>query len=145
SGIGGRLMQSILAEAPKKTASFKELILGPQSEIPAFRGYLRRNGFRTVNEEMILEDDKYYPIMKVIPGPIDHTETEMTIIADCYGQILLKERHPILLMYLKREQRITVEIIKEINNTRYLNKKSEQKLAELRKKAAELADLIMLW
>ena len=150
SGMGGRLMQAILTDAQSKTMSLKELILGPQSELPAFRRYLRMNGFQTVNEDLVLEEDKYYPIIKVVPNPnkpdkADKKETEATIIADCYGYIPLKERNPVLLKYLKREQKITSEIINQINNGSYSTKKNDKKLKELKKKAAELNDLIGMW
>ena len=145
TGMGGRLMQAIIADALLKTMGLKEMILGPQSEIPAFRRFLRMHGFRTEREELVLEEDKYYPIIKVAPGLVDNNETEATIIADCYGHIPLKERNPVLLMYLKREQKVTLDIISQLNNSSYLNKKNEKKLKEMRGKAEELADLIKIW
>jgi len=45
----------------------KELILQPQSEIQLFRKFLRENYFRIVEEDMIFEDGKYYPLMRVVP------------------------------------------------------------------------------
>lgn len=67
AGMGGRLMQRILEEGKEKTEDMQELILQPQSEIPAFRAYLRQAGYVTVAENMIYEDGKYYPMMKVVP------------------------------------------------------------------------------
>ena len=40
AGMGGRLMMSILDRDKTKTASFKEMILQPQSEIEQFRYFL---------------------------------------------------------------------------------------------------------
>lgn len=68
AGMGGRLMQAILAAEPAKTAAFQELILQPQSEIPAFRRFLRQAGHTVRAEDMVVEDNKYYPLMKVIPA-----------------------------------------------------------------------------
>ena len=145
AGMGGRLIQAILTDAKVKATSLKELILGPQSEVAAFRRFLRLNGFRIEYEDLVYEDDKFYPIMRVVPGPADMNETEATIIADCYGYVPLKERNPVLLAYLKREFKVTSEIINQISNSSYLNRKSELKLNEMRKKAAELNDLIGMW
>ncbi|MCL2718157.1 MAG: class I SAM-dependent methyltransferase [Lachnospiraceae bacterium] len=153
AGMGGRLMQAILTDGAAKIAGIKELILGPQSEIPAFRRFLRMNGFHTEHEDLILEGDIFYPIIKAAPSrlkseelnTIDINETEATTIADCYGHIPLKQRNPALLKYLRREQKVTLEIINQINNSSYLSKKNEEKLDEMRKKAAELTDLIGLW
>lgn len=67
AGMGGRLMQRILTEGREKAQAMRELILQPQSELPAFRAFLRREGYVTVAENMIYEEGKYYPMMKVAP------------------------------------------------------------------------------
>ena len=58
AGMGGRLMQRILAESMEKAGGLKELILQPQSELGAFRRFLRREGFRIVGEDAVCEDRK---------------------------------------------------------------------------------------
>jgi len=68
AGMGGRLMRRILEEGREKLEAMRELILQPQSEIPAFRAYLRQAGYETVAENMVCEDGKYYPMMKVAAG-----------------------------------------------------------------------------
>ncbi len=65
AGMGGRLMRRILEEGREKLEVMEELILQPQSEIPLFRAYLRQAGYRTLAENMVYEDGKYYPMMKV--------------------------------------------------------------------------------
>ncbi len=66
AGMGGRLMMSILDKDKTKTASFKEMILQPQSEIEQFRFFLRSNGYLIVEENMIEEGGKFYPIIKAV-------------------------------------------------------------------------------
>ena len=61
AGMGGKLMQKILSEGRDKCQSMKELVLGPQSEVVQFRAFLRKEGYRIVEEDMILEDGKFYP------------------------------------------------------------------------------------
>ena len=68
AGMGGRLMRRIMEEGREKLEAMEELILQPQSEIPALRAYLRRAGYRTLAENMVYEDGKYYPMMKVAAG-----------------------------------------------------------------------------
>ena len=65
AGMGGRLMMRILSDDRGKTESFRELILQPQSEIEQFRGWLRRQGYCITDENMIEEDGKFYPMMRV--------------------------------------------------------------------------------
>ena len=51
--------------------SFREMILQPQSDIPHFRRFVRKIGWQITEEEMVLEDGKFYPMMKVIHGEKD--------------------------------------------------------------------------
>lgn len=66
AGMGGRLIMRILSGDCEKTESFRELILQPQSEIERFRGWLRRQGYCITDENMIEEDGKFYPMMRVV-------------------------------------------------------------------------------
>ena len=66
AGMGGPLMEKILSDNPEVRDSFQELILQPQSDIPHFRHFLMSNGYRITEEKMILEDGKFYPMMKAI-------------------------------------------------------------------------------
>ncbi|MCI9073582.1 MAG: SAM-dependent methyltransferase [Lachnospiraceae bacterium] len=68
AGMGGRLMQRILEEGREKLETVRELILQPQSDIPAFRAYLWQAGYVLLAEDMVYEDGKYYPMMKVTAG-----------------------------------------------------------------------------
>lgn len=66
AGMGGGLVMKILSQGTHALTGSEELILQPQSEIAQVRAYLRTHGFRILEEEMILEDGKYYPMMKVV-------------------------------------------------------------------------------
>ncbi len=102
AGMGGRLMERILRRTPSKAGDFRELILQPQSEIPIFREYLRNAGYEIIWEDMILEENKFYPIIKAVPGAVVPASPEQPLY-DRFGPVLLKNRHPILEKYLERE------------------------------------------
>ncbi len=51
----------------KSSAILKGCILQPQSEIQKVREYLVEHGFRFEAEDMVEEDGKYYPMMRVVP------------------------------------------------------------------------------
>lgn len=102
AGMGGRLMERILDRTTSKTKDFKELILQPQSEIPFFRKYLRNAGYEITWEDMILEENKFYPIIKAVPAE-GKPEASDQSLCDRFGPVLLKRRHPVLRMYLERE------------------------------------------
>ena len=67
AGMGGELVIHILTAGETVCRSAKELILQPQSDIPHFRRFVMQNGYQIIQEEMILEDGKFYPIMKAVP------------------------------------------------------------------------------
>lgn len=121
AGMGGGLMQRILAQESEKAASFQELILQPQSEIERFRRFLRENGYRILDEEILLEEGKYYQVMRVVPGmkegeedSLSDTECKLCKLADRYGPILLHKRTPVFLSFLEREAALYEEILENL-------------------------------
>lgn len=111
AGMGGRLMQRILTESGEKAKSFDELILQPQSELSEFRRFLRKEGYCILQENILVEDGKYYFLLKVLPSEKVTPEEEQkrramqqgieTSLGDRFGLQLLWERDPVLLEYLQ--------------------------------------------
>ena len=66
AGMGGPLIEKILGNDPEKAQSFKEMVLGPQSDVPHFRHWLYENGFSIIDEAMVREEGKYYPLIKAV-------------------------------------------------------------------------------
>ena len=142
AGMGGPLMQRILTASPEKTEGFQEMILQPQSELMEFRAFLREQGYRIVEERIIFEDGKYYFPMKVVPhhdgdgiasswqtapgdmvdeggsarkGADDGQADDMrTSIYDRYGELLIRGKDPLLMQYLKEQERILKEILENL-------------------------------
>ena len=111
AGMGGPLMEKILSDNPEVRDSFQELILQPQSDIPHFRHFLMSNGYRITEEKMILEDGKFYPMMKAIR---DQKRNESwTSLEEMFGKYLLQEKNPVLQQFLQRELRIRQNILKK--------------------------------
>ena len=116
AGMGGKLMINILNEDFNKTNSLKECILQPQSEVFKVRTFLLEKGFLFIEENMVLDDGKYYPMMKVIPPekieeikPVFWSEIEIR-----YGKLLLEEKNPILKQFLERESGIRKDILSKL-------------------------------
>ena len=100
AGMGGPLMEKIITEGKVVLETVSYLILQPQSEIAHFRRFLHSAGYGIVQEEMVLEDGKYYPMMKVMQKE-QHYEREIEYL---YGAELLKTKHPVLLQFLLKEK-----------------------------------------
>ena len=106
AGMGGGLVMKILEEGAEILASVKELILQPQSEIQRVREYLFTHDYQVVQEDMVEEDGKYYPMMRVVHGrkAMDRTYEEH-LVQYRYGELLLAQKHPVLLQFLQKEQK----------------------------------------
>lgn len=115
AGMGGGLVLHILEQSKEVVDAAKELILQPQSEIQEVRKYLMEQGFAIVEEDMVLEDGKYYPMMKVQGNgsKINYTEAELY-----FGPCLLHKKHEVLLDFLKREKRIQHEVLENLQQAK---------------------------
>ena len=114
AGMGGGLVQKILSEGSRQLEDVQELILQPQSEIQQVRCYLRTHGWMITEEDMIEEDGKFYPMMKVVRGQAESLEREEQTMQDFFGPILLSRKHPVLLQWICREQEISERILEQL-------------------------------
>lgn len=113
AGMGGGLMIRILKNSPDVTAGMKEFILQPQSEIARVRAFLLEEGFLFIREDMVLEDGKFYPMMKVRTfGERNSHSERWSDVEIRYGKYLLERRHPVLKAFLEREMSLKSEILK---------------------------------
>ena len=85
AGMGGPLMERILTDGKSVRDSFSELILQPQSDIPHFRRFIQSEGWEIVEEKMVEEDGKFYPMMRVVPGEDSSWDVEGKAVGSCQG------------------------------------------------------------
>ncbi|WP_294787307.1 class I SAM-dependent methyltransferase [uncultured Eubacterium sp.] len=135
AGMGGGLVIKILSEGAHALSGKEELILQPQSEITQVRQYLRAHGMRIVEEEMIQEDGKYYPMMKVMQGeePVSTDYSLDEQVEDAFGPVLLQKKHPVLLDWLGRELR-TVDSVSEQLAAQPENERISIRMAQVQQK-----------
>lgn len=147
AGMGGRLMRRILEEDKDKTASFQELILQPQSEIEQFRCFLRENGCLVQDEEILIEDGKFYQVIRAVPvfsktqeevcrirwtaGEKELPETELCKLEDRYGPMLLNRKTDVFLSYLSREERIYGEILTNLRRNGLTDEKRRTRYTQM--------------
>lgn len=161
AGMGGRLMIQILKDSLQKFQSMEEFVLQPQSEIAKVRQFIRQMGYYIAKEDMILEDGKYYPMMKVVcekhrlnrsvnkndclqDKNIQKSEitSDVQLLFDEYGEHLLKGKHPVLLQFLCKEKALYEEIL--LNLTQRDSQKSEIRRKEIVEKLKYI-DLGLEW
>ena len=141
AGMGGTLMIRILKEAQEEVlAGCRELILQPQSEIAAVREYLASEGFVIRAEEFILEDGKYYPMMRATRRAEDEPAPSLTPEEARYGPCLLRGAHPVLRLYLEKEKAIQEKILAALGEDPRTGGPDERKAA----RRAELLGVLEL-
>ena len=112
AGMGGALTIKIMEEGKTLFQNLKEFVLQPQSEIKKVRQYLQSEGYRVIAEDMVYEEGKFYPMMKVIKDTDEaYHATELQ-----YGKLLLSEKHPILKMFLEKEYQKKKRIFLNLEN-----------------------------
>lgn len=112
AGMGGALVIKIVEQEKRLWETIHEMILQPQSELAKVRTYLQENQWKVVQEEMILEDGKYYPMMRVIRG----VEEAYTGAELAYGRILIGEKHPVLKIFIEREIEIKEMLLSSLED-----------------------------
>ena len=100
AGMGGPLMMRILTRGRETSRMARELILQPQSELTRFRHFLHENGYRIQQEKMVLDEGKYYTVIKAALGE----ETYDHEWAYRFGKCLVEERSGPLRDWLLRER-----------------------------------------
>ena len=114
AGMGGNLIIDILKRGLHKMSAGYELVLSPQSDVPLVRSFLRESGFVIKDEEMLVEDGKYYNIIKAELSEMgvntetenkenDSAEDKQLILNDTYGEKLIEKKHPVLKDYLEKQ------------------------------------------
>ena len=137
AGMGGPLMIRILSAYPEVTASVKELILQPQSEIPELRIWLYEQGYEIVEEHMVFEDGKYYPMFKAVKNP---EAEKLTDLEYKFGRISVLEEPEVLKAYLVREIANKQNIFKKLMDEN--SEKSRARAEEIKALLAELEEML---
>lgn len=126
AGMGGLLMVKILTRGKRHTDAGIELILQPQSEIDKVRAYLRTIQYRIVDEDMLMEDGKYYTIIKASPGKDSYSNPSVT---DKFGPVLLEKKNATLKMYIDEQKVKNQRLRKSLSHA--MTPKSEKRIREL--------------
>ena len=134
AGMGGLLICKILTEGMQTAKSAEELILSPHSDVDEVRVFLSKNHFETVDEGMVLDEGKYYFVIKAVP-----TDAECETPDDLerfFGRHLLMKKDPVFTDYLKNEVVKKEEILRKLreysSDTERL-REVEEELARIRK------------
>lgn len=151
AGMGGALMTRILSQGRETAHTAERLVLQPQSEIFAFRRFLCEDGYQITAEDMVYEEGKFYPMMRVAPlqakrdnsGQGLQKEAVSAETAWKYGSLLIQERHPVLEQYLLRQKAQKESILQSLA----LNARQDvsRRQRQLEQELTEIRELLELW
>lgn len=137
AGMGGPLIIRILSAYPETTESLKELILQPQSEIPEVRIWLYENGYEIVEEHMVFEDGKYYPMFKAVKNP---QAEKLSDLEYKFGKLSVLGEKDVLKAYLVREVANKQNILNKLMEEN--SEKSKGRAEEMKALLAELEEML---
>lgn len=115
AGMGGLLMLRILEEGGlvwKNVDRQPVFILQPQSDIDQVRRYLYDKGYHIEKEGMLVEEGKYYTVLRAVPG--EENVQNMTPAQWLYGKYNLEHRDHTLQCFLMKEQATLQQIKKNL-------------------------------
>lgn len=149
AGMGGKLMMQILEAGADKVKTMKELILQPQSELREMRCYLREHGMYIIEEDMVLDAEKFYPMMKVSVSDVveisndSHEKDDWKQrMEDTYGPCLLQHKHPVLMQFLQKRIEICRMILDQLVSGGEPNDRQKQRINEIKEEIQDIEKVL---
>lgn len=132
AGMGGGLTCKILEEGIDKLVGVKELILQPQSELDLVRKLLERLNYNIITEKMLIDDGKYYVVMRAVyvkdkSGELNQVNEYNEDIEEAhylYGKYLLVNKDPVLHQFLLQQKEVLSNIKDKLIHTHTINAKN---------------------
>ncbi len=143
AGMGGNLMVNILKAGRVHTDSGIKLVLQPQSDIECVRAYLTDIGYTIEEEDMLVEEGKYYTVMRAIPDISAKEEAPYNSYELAFGPCLLKNRHRVLYQYLEKQLTKNDSIIEGL--AKVDTDSSRQRMDELSRENNFIKEIIKLY
>lgn len=131
SGMGGRLIQSILLKGLDKLTKRTKIIVSPQSEIREFRIFLKQNGFLILRENMLEEEGQFYPIIECVYLGGDYSNEVIEEAEYRYGKQPLTEKNESLKKCLLKELATVNDLIDRLMRLERREQALEKRIEQL--------------
>lgn len=83
SGMGGKAIVDILNNGKSKLSNVKKIILSPNNDFYLVRRNLSNIGYKIKKEQIVLENDKYYPIIVLEKGCKKYNKKQLLYGTNC--------------------------------------------------------------
>lgn len=137
AGMGGNLIRDILEKDLNKVKNLNYLVLQPAQNPEVLREYLYNNDYEILDEDICLDEDKYYEIFKVRYKSGDYIKLEDIFYE--ISPIMLNKKLPLLKSYIENK------IIKNSRVIEFITDNTEHAIArknELKEKNIKLENLL---
>ncbi len=134
--MGGKLITEILERNIDTTRSINNYILQSNVGTMELRKYLIDNKFEIIDEELVLEDEKYYEIILARKGKqhiVDEIQYEIS-------DILIEKKHPLLKSFLEYKINKVIGIMEEIE--RKETEKAQEKYIKLKEELGQYEEVL---
>lgn len=119
SGLGSHTQIEVLINGKDKLKYVNNIILCPNDSAFYIRSNLNLIGYYIYDEDVVLENGKFYPILKLKKGIRDYTYEEMLL-----GPILINKKNKITLQFYKEMLNKKLNIYNNLPD-KYKTKKNE--------------------
>lgn len=124
AGMGGELIRDIISSSIDKAKKLKKLVLEPNIKIYELRKFLSDNHFEIINEDVVLDNEKYY---EIIVTRYNESCLGLSDIECMFGPILLKNR-PIMFTKKWEDRLVQLNMICENSSVKLDNIENDIKL-----------------
>lgn len=138
AGMGGNLIRDIILEDIEKVKLYDFLILQPAQNPEVLRKFLYNNNFEILNEDLILDDGKFYELFKVKYNENAKKINVKDEISYEISSILLESNNSLVNDYIKSKIKKYENIITYIKDDTSLAKKKKDILNEKINKLKEM-------
>ena len=138
AGMGGNLIRDIILEDIEKVKLYDFLILQPAQNPEVLREFLYNNNFEILNEDLILDDGKFYELFKVKYNENAKKINVKDEISYEISSILLESNNSLVNYYIKSKIKKYENIITYIKDDTSLAKKKKDILNEKINKLKEM-------
>ena len=137
SGMGGMTMIEILSESSQVTAATRRLVLQPQRSIPLVRQWLAAHGWCIIEEEIVLDEGRYYEVICAAQGEMALTERE----AD-FGPVLLGKRPSLLRGYLASRKEDALRLLKRLEEEQLPTPLAAEKICQVKQMIGDIEEVM---
>lgn len=135
AGMGGNLIRDIIEERLNIFKELKFAVLQPVQNPEVLREYIYKNGYKIIDEELCIDDNRFYEIIKI------RYANEVEEVDDIYyeiGKKLIDSKHPLVKEFIEYKINRYSEIH---NNIKDNTESARRRKNELKDKIKRLEEL----